>query len=205
MTYTMWRKRAEIWRSWLGFSQCVCGGAGGGHSKFRVIPQSPVQFVTDPACGAFDLVVSVEVWESLFYECLCQAQRLSSVRMEIWGLWLMSQSRPPEHGVRKEQFARKVWCATHAKPCLLTTQASWERLLPSWCHCFRRCLWSRPSSSLYSWTMTKDMDLLSLNSSHWDPELEKNVRGPHGHVCVINMWATHKHGSEQGRPVFFFP
>lgn len=109
----------------------------------------------------------------------------------------------PEHGVRKEQCARKVWCATHAKPCLLTTQASWERLPPSWCHCFRRCLWSRPSSSLYSWTMTKDMDLLSLNSSYWDPELEKNVRGSHGHVCVINMWATHKHGSEQGRPVFF--
>lgn len=39
---------------------CVWGGRGG-HSKFRVIPQSPVQFVTDPACGAFDLVVSVEV------------------------------------------------------------------------------------------------------------------------------------------------
>ena len=33
----------------------------GRHSKFRVIPQSPVHFVMDPACGAFDLVVSVEV------------------------------------------------------------------------------------------------------------------------------------------------
>lgn len=33
----------------------------GHHSKFRVIPQSPVQFVTDPACGAFDIVVSVKV------------------------------------------------------------------------------------------------------------------------------------------------
>lgn len=91
MTCTMWRKRTEVWRSWLGFSQW----GGGGHSKFRVIPQSPVQFVTDPVCRAFNLVVSVEVWESSFYECLCQAQRLSNAQMEIWGLWLMSQSRPP--------------------------------------------------------------------------------------------------------------
>lgn len=91
MAYTMWRKRTEVWRSWLGFSQW----GEGDHSKFRVIPQSPVQFVTDPVCRAFDLVVSVEVWESSFYECLHQAWRLSNVRMEIWGLWLMLQSRPP--------------------------------------------------------------------------------------------------------------
>lgn len=110
--------------------------ANGGHSVFRVIPQSPVQFVTDPADGAFDLVVSVEARESSFYEYLCQAQRLSNARMEIWGLWLMSQSRSPEHAVRKEQFASKVWCATHTKPYLLTAQASWERLPPSWRPCF---------------------------------------------------------------------